>query len=47
MLGAIIELGLVPLEEADVLQAVESSSPARFLEANLRAFQLGKEAVAR
>lgn len=43
MLGAAFQSGLLPFGEQTLLEAIKRRVPARFLEANLRAFQLGKE----
>jgi len=43
MLGAAFQSGLLPFGEETLLEAIKHRVPARFLEANLRAFELGKE----
>ncbi len=43
MLGAAFQSGLLPFGEQTLLEAIKRRVPARFLEANLRAFELGKE----
>ena len=40
MLGAIA--GYLPIEEATLLSALSETVPARFLEINRKAFELGK-----
>ncbi len=45
LLGALAGLGVLPLEEAAIWAAVEKRIPARYLEVNRRAFQLGRDAV--
>jgi indolepyruvate ferredoxin oxidoreductase beta subunit len=43
MLGAAFQSGLLPFGEEILLEAIRRRVPARFLEANLQAFKLGKE----
>ncbi len=45
MLGAVAGLGLLPFDGAFLLQAIERRYPARFREANRRAFALGAEGI--
>jgi len=45
MLGALSGLGWLPIEEPDMLRAVERHSGHRFLEANRTAFAVGRSAV--
>jgi indolepyruvate ferredoxin oxidoreductase beta subunit len=44
MLGAIVESGLLPYSEETVLEALKDSLRPQFLEMNMRAFKLGKNA---
>ena len=43
MLGAAFASGILPFGEEILLEAIKRRVPQRFLEANLKAFQLGKE----
>ena len=45
LLGALAGLGALPLEEQTLWEAVASRIPARHLELNHRAFELGRDAV--
>lgn len=44
MLGAIVESGLLPYSEEIVLETLRESLRPQFLELNMRAFELGKQA---
>ena len=43
MLGAAFGCGILPFSEQILLEAIKRRVPRRFMDANLRAFQLGKE----
>ncbi len=43
MLGALSEH--IPLREEELIEALSASVPAKFLEVNMRAFELGKREV--
>jgi indolepyruvate ferredoxin oxidoreductase beta subunit len=43
MLGAAFGCGILPFSERILLEAIKRRVPQRFMDANLRAFQLGKE----
>ena len=45
MLGALAGLKMLPFDDAMLLTALEKKSPARFLDANRQAFDLGRGAV--
>lgn len=44
MLGAAFASGLLPFTEANIIEAITDRVPQKTLEANLKAFRLGKEA---
>jgi len=46
MLGAVAGLGLLPVDEATLLGAIEARLPPRLVDVNRRAFQLGVRATA-
>jgi len=44
MLGAAFASGLLPFGEESIIEAITERVPQKTLEANLKAFRLGKEA---
>ncbi len=46
LLGALLSTGRVPFEVDGFIRIIQSRTPSKFLETNLRAFHLGREAAA-
>jgi len=44
MLGALVESGILPFDEVEIMAVMKRSIPSRFLDLNVRAFQLGAQA---